>query len=524
MGRFANSLKERTEFSVTCELIPGRGHAGKSVENIMRFVEGIKDFAPVHALSITDNAGGNPALSADVLGTEILGMGMDVIVHFSCKDMNRNFFESRAFALQRQRISNLLVMTGDYPTAGFLGLAKPVFDLDSVSALHYLSRMNEGLSVSTGRGPSQLDKTDFFLGAVVSPFKWTEGPCVMQYTKLEKKIHAGARFLITQLGYDARKYIELLHYLRSILRSDIPVLGSVFVLSAGAAESMNRGEVPGCYVPDELVEILRTESKGEDKGREARLERAARQIAILKGLGYSGAHIEGLTLKAEDIRGIVSRARDLDANWHELLPEFHYAPKNPYYYFAGGEQLRAPRPGESPQIRQTPKRNVVSPKFWTMRALHALFFVPKTPGYRMMAAIARRVDKRKGMRSFLASFEHIVKQTLFTCRYCDDCMAFETHYLCPVSGCPKEMRIGPCGGSRVDEKCEVFGDRNCVWTNIYWRAKNRGECAKLGYIIPPRNWSLYRTGSWGNYFLKRDHSGHPVTTERQETQRSTARS
>ena len=72
------------------------------------------------------------------------------------------------------------------------------------------------------------------------------------------------------------------------------------------------------------------------------------------------------------------------------------------------------------------------------------------------------------------------------------------------------MRQGPCGGSRVDEGCEVFPDRPCAWREIYRRAKNRGEVEKLGYIIPPRNWSLYDTGSWYNYFLGRDHPGHPL--------------
>ena len=131
MTRFAEALASKKEFVITCELIPGRGHTGKSVENILGFVEALKDFPAVHAVSLTDNPGGNPALSADVVGAEVLARGMDTIVHFSCKDMNRNFIESRAFALQRIGIGNLLVVSGDYPASGFQGLAKPVFDLRS---------------------------------------------------------------------------------------------------------------------------------------------------------------------------------------------------------------------------------------------------------------------------------------------------------------------------------------------------------------------------------------------------------
>jgi methylenetetrahydrofolate reductase (NADPH) len=36
------------------------------------------------------------------------------------------------------------VLTGDYPRYGFMGNAKPVFDLDSVQVLGMISDMNQG--------------------------------------------------------------------------------------------------------------------------------------------------------------------------------------------------------------------------------------------------------------------------------------------------------------------------------------------------------------------------------------------
>ena len=522
MGRFEEALRGKKEFVITCELIPGRGFGGKSIENIMQFVEGIKGFPDVHALSLTDNAGGNPALTADVLGAEIVAKGVDIIVHFSCKDMNRNFIESRAFALQRVNVTNLLVVTGDYPIAGYLGLPKPVFDIDSVNAIHYLAKMNAGLSVPAGKGTAELEKTHFLLGAAVSPFKWTEGPSVMQYTKMEKKIRAGADYFITQLGYDVRKHIEFLQYARGVLKTELPLIGSIYVLNAGAADYMNRGEVPGSYVPDSLVKILREEAKAEDKGKLARLERAAKQVAILKGLGYSGVHIEGLNLKFEDIKLIVNRSKEMAGTWKDFLPEFAFAPDKPFYYFEGGEKMRVPEPGEVPVPRATRKKGIASLTFWIMRGVHKLFFIKGSGGYRMMAAISRGMEKHKGTSAVFAGLEHFTKRLFFVCRYCDDCMLFETCYLCPEARCPKGMRVGPCGGSRVNEKCEVFPDRNCYWRNVYWRAKNRGEVAKLGFIVPPRDWKLYQTSSWTNYFLDRDHSGHPVETVRDGSGKASA--
>ena len=139
---FKNSLLEKNEFVITCELVPGRGFRGVANENVLKFAEQAKGAPFLHGLTLTDNAGGNPALCADVLEPEIQNMGIDAVVHFSCKDFNRNSFESHAFALKRAGITNLLVVTGDYPVTGFLGTPKPVFDIDSVMALHFLREMN----------------------------------------------------------------------------------------------------------------------------------------------------------------------------------------------------------------------------------------------------------------------------------------------------------------------------------------------------------------------------------------------
>ena len=90
------------------------------------------------------------AIERSLLAVDIAdAMGCDLMVHFACKDMNRNMIEARAYALKRAGVTNLLVITGDYPVSGFFGQPKPVFDIDSVTALHYLTEMNRGLETGT---------------------------------------------------------------------------------------------------------------------------------------------------------------------------------------------------------------------------------------------------------------------------------------------------------------------------------------------------------------------------------------
>jgi len=71
---------------------------------------------------------------------------------------------------------------------------------------------------------------------------------------------------------------------------------------------MNKGNVPGCVVTDKLLERIEAESKASDKGKAARLERAAQLMAIFRGLNFSGVHIGGFGLKFEDFEHIINRS------------------------------------------------------------------------------------------------------------------------------------------------------------------------------------------------------------------------
>jgi len=56
----------------------------------------------IHAVTITDNPGGKPALPADALGAELCRLGIEPLVHFTCKDKNRNQLESNLYCPMSQ--------------------------------------------------------------------------------------------------------------------------------------------------------------------------------------------------------------------------------------------------------------------------------------------------------------------------------------------------------------------------------------------------------------------------------------
>ena len=258
MDGLAHKLLDPTGFFRGVELVSTRGTMGEAdAVKTRRLADEVVACDRIDWLSITDNAGGNPMMSPTTLGKPILYAGQEVLIHLSCKDLNRNSLESTAWQLASEGFHNILALSGDYPGAGYHGHARPVFDLDSVGLLSLLQEMNAGLGVGRRRKDGKnrpRERTRFFVGAVTTNFKLHENEVVPQYLKLAKKIELGARFIITQVGYDARKQHEQLLYVKRRNLAHVPLIGSVYLLNARTARFFNGGNVPGVVVSDALLE------------------------------------------------------------------------------------------------------------------------------------------------------------------------------------------------------------------------------------------------------------------------------
>lgn len=498
---FREKLQNSDDFLLTFELVPGRKSRGKGVAKVLSFAEQAQADGLLNALTITDNAGGNPVLSPDVLGKEIKQMGIDPIVHFACRDWNRYGAFSRALQLDHLGIENLLVVTGDYPTDGPAGTAKPCFDLDSVTTMCMLDRMNKGERTFCSKGDVvKADRTNFLMGAPVSCFKYAESEVINQYDKLFKKIRNGASFVITQICYDARKFDELLEFMR-INNLNVPVLGSVYILNAAAARFISAGNVPGAFVPKKLLEKILAEAAMPDKGKKASLMRAAKLIAVLKGLAYRGTHLSG-AVTYDEVREIILTYREIQNDWREFLPEFDFPYPGGFYLYDKDERTGL---NDTSLAKRSRRSLVAYTSYARMKVFHELFFNKNTLPGRLLKRGAGIIDKKSILRAALCATENISKSLLFDCQKCGDCALADMAFLCPESQCPKYLRNGPCGGSEKT-RCEVRKDRQCVWCRVYDRLKSHQEESKLtGACLPPRNWALDNTSSWLNYYLDRDY-------------------
>ena len=502
-NRIAEALNNG-EFLVTYELIPGRGAVEDSQAHFIEEAKEVGENKRIHGISITDNPSGNPALLADKFGTEILELGITPLVHFTCKDRSRNQIESQLSALERTGIQNILCMTGDYPISGWEGTSKPNFDLDSVQLIQMAKAMNDGFSWTARGKLVQMKQTHFFCGAVVNPFKWTEGEAIPQYAKLYKKCVAGADFFISQIGFDARKMQELIQVMREDGFGHIPVIANIFVLPYGVGKSMAAGNFPGCYVSPAMLAVLAEEAKAADKGKQARFIRAAKMIAIAKGLGYRGVHIGGIGLTPQVAADILDMAEGYEATWEDCARELNYGEPGCFYLY---EQDPVTLLNSNVRTKLSPakKDGGVQKTYKLARVFHKFMFVPEKNAFPYVQKWMYKKEQKHGIHRH-HPIEHTGKSFLFGCMDCGDCGLPSTTYICPMTQCVKCQRNGPCGGSH-DGWCEVFpNERYCIWYRAYHRYHRYGEEWKLrGYIAPPNNWDLFGGSPWQAYFLGNDN-------------------
>jgi len=147
--------------------------------------------------------------------------------------------------------------------------------------------------------------------------------------------------------------------------------------------------------------------------------------------------------------------------------------------------------------------------FYFNEGIHRLFFEEKSPLYPLFKRLAEFIDERKTLKRYFIGFEYLVKKLLFNCQECGDCTLYEFNYHCPQSGCAKYLLNGPCGGS-LNGYCEVYPfERKCHFVKAFESAPSKTYLKKFfKKLIYPRKWELYKTSSWLNFYLKRDHHSY----------------
>ena len=489
MENLLRSALEEGRFVYTAELVLGRDHAIPDAEEFVR--DASQEPNGVKVMSATDLPGGTPALLPEAFMSHVLEHGLTPIAHLSGKDGNRDFMEARLHSLAHMGVESILALTGDAHKDASTGMPKPVYDLDSVLILQLVEEMRRGIGYRVGPREVQTTPFDFFSGAAAGPYKVREPDQMMQYYKLELKIASGARYIIPQLGFNMRKLYELRQYMAREGLGHIPVIANIYVPTATVAKMMQRGELSGCVVTDEFIGRLGKEKKPQ------RLERAALMVAAARSLGFNGAHIGGFGLKHKDFMTIIDRSHEIDEEWRDRIEEIIFEYPGEFHLFPRGSDGLSD--GEAPYQLSTTKRRPGLPQRLGHVA-HRLLIDRESLGGRFFAsrlgvrdAVPEGDSWRGGLWYRLLGLSHLYRRPFLGCVMCGDCIVDHLNYAsCPMGRCYKELRNGPCGGSRVDGTCEADDQQTCVWDLAYESTLAAAEDPKkfASTLLPPRDWAL----------------------------------
>jgi 5,10-methylenetetrahydrofolate reductase len=270
-----SEIAKQKDFFVTLELSPPKG---VNYKETLRVAEEISQHAD--AMNVTESQRAVMRMGSLAICHLLTEKGIEPIVQFTCRDRNRIALQSEllnAFALG---IKNVLCVTGDHVALGDHPDAKQVFDLDSVSLLHVVQRLNEGFDM---RGNPLNGATELCPGAVVNP---NALPIEPQLLKMKRKIEAGARFFQSQAVFEVSKIEPFTKIARDM---NVPFLCGVLILRSPATARFVRNHVSGVHISEELVAQLENSRDPTENCIEmsARIIREARKVC-------QGVHLMGV--------------------------------------------------------------------------------------------------------------------------------------------------------------------------------------------------------------------------------------
>jgi len=280
-SRFASRLEDRLRtgaFVMTAEIVPPLSCDPQDLVVRARPLKGLAD-----AVNVTDGAGAHVHLGAVTAAALLVETGIEPVLQLTCRDRNRIALQSELLAAAASGVHNLLLLTGDAPSAGDQPETKAVFDLDSLTLLQTARDLRDRGDLPPGK--KVAGEARFFLGAADLPI---DPPPDWRPDALVRKVAAGAQFVQTQFCMDAgvvRRYAARLA--AAGLREAFLLIGVSPLRSARAARWM-RNKLYGTIIADATVDRLERAADPAAEGRRLCIE-LIEELAQIPGV--AGVHI-----------------------------------------------------------------------------------------------------------------------------------------------------------------------------------------------------------------------------------------
>jgi homocysteine S-methyltransferase len=218
--------------------------------DIAKFMEGAEALhrAGADAITMADNSLAVTRMSNMALGALIKDrIGARPLVHIACRDRNLIGTQSHMMGLHALGIDHVLAVTGDPARFGDLPGSSSVYDLSSFEIIRLIKQLNEGIAFS---GKPLKQRANFVVGAAFNPNVKNLDKAVQ---RMEKKIKAGADFIMTQPVYDPELIVRLHEVVRHI---PVPIFIGIAPLASGRNAEYLHNEVPGIRLTDDVLKRM----------------------------------------------------------------------------------------------------------------------------------------------------------------------------------------------------------------------------------------------------------------------------
>ena len=236
----------------------------------------------VDAINIPDG----PRASARMTGLALAVLlqnqvGIETVIHYTCRDRNLLGMQSDLLGAAAMGIRNILAITGDPPMIGDYPQATAVFDIDAIGLVHLISNLNHGMDVGEKRIG---DPTSFFTGVGLDPNSVNPENEIRRFN-LKKE--AGAEFIITQPVFDI---VSLEIFLEKTDLDALFLIAGIWPLVSLRNAEFMKNEVPGVYVPDEVINFIARFDSRDDQlkaGVEIAQNMVDRVLSLVHGIQVS---------------------------------------------------------------------------------------------------------------------------------------------------------------------------------------------------------------------------------------------
>jgi methionine synthase / methylenetetrahydrofolate reductase(NADPH) len=196
------------------------------------------------AITLADNSLAILRVSNFAVAAMLKQRGITPLLHLSCRDSNVIGLQSELLGMAAMGMNHVLALTGDPAKGGDHPDASSVYDVNSVGLLEIIRRLNEGY---TQAGTDLQARPELIAGCTFNP---NARNLDTQIQRLERKISAGARYVMTQPVFETRLVEETA---RRTAHFGIPVFVGVWPLLNGRQARFLHNEVPGISIPEPIM-------------------------------------------------------------------------------------------------------------------------------------------------------------------------------------------------------------------------------------------------------------------------------